>query len=128
MQNIFGSWSAYEDISKDWFDWNYIDGVKTYKPTPNDFPKEEELLFASYGGRSYEGDAFMLWKRDGKLDKCHGCHRSCYGLEDQFEPEETSLEALKSKEKKTSEKHYFHFLDDHDEEAIARYWEIVSSL
>lgn len=32
----------------------------------------------------------------GKLYETHGSHCSCYGFEDQFNPEETTLEYLKS--------------------------------
>mgnify|MGYP000217434116 CR=1 FL=1 len=53
------------------------------------------ILLASYGTGSYEGDTFVLFERDGKLFEVNGSHCSCYGLENQFDPEETSLEALK---------------------------------
>lgn len=56
--------------------------------------KGVEVLLASYGGGSYEGDAFVLFRRDGKLYEVHGSHCSCYGLEGQWEPEETFKEAL----------------------------------
>lgn len=54
-----------------------------------------EILLASYGTTSYEGDAFVLFKRDGKLWEVNGSHCSCYGLEGQWEPEETTIEALR---------------------------------
>ena len=53
------------------------------------------ILFASYGAANYSGDAFVLFEHDGKLFEVNGGHCSCYGLEGQFEPEETTLEALK---------------------------------
>lgn len=56
--------------------------------------KDEEVLIASYGGRSYEGDAIVLFSRDGKYYEAHGSHCSCNGLEGQWSPEETSMEAL----------------------------------
>jgi hypothetical protein len=56
-----------------------------------------EVLLASYGYENYSGDAFVLFRdtRDGKLYEVHGGHCSCYGLEDQWDPELTDLEALK---------------------------------
>jgi hypothetical protein len=60
--------------------------------TAADFPTEREILYASYGG--YEGWAFVLFKRKGKLYEVTGSHCSCYGLEGQWEPEETSWAAL----------------------------------
>ena len=52
------------------------------------------ILFASYGTDNYEGGAFVLFERDGKLFETNGSHCSCYGLEGQFTPEETTLESL----------------------------------
>jgi hypothetical protein len=52
------------------------------------------ILFASYGYESYSGDAFVLVEIDGKLNEVNGGHCSCYRLEGQWEPEETTLEAL----------------------------------
>lgn len=54
-----------------------------------------EILLASYSYANYSGDAFVLFRRDGKLYEVNGGHCSCYGLEGQWEPEETSVEALR---------------------------------
>ena len=53
------------------------------------------ILFASYGCANYSGDAFVLFEKGGKLFEVNAGHCSCYGLEGQFNCEETSLEALK---------------------------------
>lgn len=52
------------------------------------------MLFAWYGGGDYDGSAFVLFEEDGKLYEAGGSHCSCYGLEGQWEPEETLVEAL----------------------------------
>jgi len=52
------------------------------------------ILFAAYGYANYSGDAFVLFEQNGKLYEVNGSHCSCYGLEDQWCTEETSLEAL----------------------------------
>lgn len=52
------------------------------------------MLFASYEYADYAGDAFVLFRKDGKLYEVNGGHCSCYGLEGQWEPEETTIEAL----------------------------------
>lgn len=52
------------------------------------------ILLASYTYKKYEGDAFVLIAKDGKLYEVNGSHCSCYGLEGQWEPEETTKEAL----------------------------------
>lgn len=64
--------------------------------------KEDKILFAEYYHESYEGTAFVLFKKDGKLYEIHARHCSCYGLEDQWNPEETSIKALKDRLKNRS--------------------------
>lgn len=53
-----------------------------------------EILLANYNNCCWEGDAFVLFIRNGKLYEVNGSHCSCYGLEGQWEPEETIKEAL----------------------------------
>ena len=52
------------------------------------------VLLAWYGGGCYDGSAFVLFERNGRLYEVNGGHCSCYGLEDQWDPEETSADAL----------------------------------
>ena len=52
------------------------------------------ILFASYGLDYSYGDAFVLLERDWKLYEVNASHSSCDGLEGQFQPEETTVEAL----------------------------------
>lgn len=52
------------------------------------------VLFAVYKSESYSGYAFVLFEKDGVLYEVNGSHCSCYGLEGQWMPEETTLEAL----------------------------------
>lgn len=54
-----------------------------------------EILLASYSYENYSGDAFVLFRKDGRLYEVNGSHCSCYGLEGQWEPEETTVEALR---------------------------------
>ena len=60
------------------------------------------ILLAWYGYGSYDGSAFVLFECDGKLYEVNGGHCSCYGLEGQWSPEETSVEALKARIKNGS--------------------------
>jgi hypothetical protein len=57
-----------------------------------------EVLLASYNQECYEGSAFVLYRKDGKLYEVNGSHCSCFGLEGQWEPEETSIDALRKRE------------------------------
>lgn len=53
------------------------------------------ILFASYNSANYEGKAWVLLEKEGKLFEVNGEHCSCYGLEGQWEPKQVSLEELK---------------------------------
>jgi hypothetical protein len=53
-----------------------------------------EMIYASYDCPPYEGYAHVIFVRDGKIYEVNGSHCSCFGLEDQWQPEETSAIAL----------------------------------
>lgn len=57
--------------------------------------RDVNILFATYGYENYSGDAFVLFEKDGKLYEVNGGHCSCYGLEGQWDAEETNLDVLK---------------------------------
>lgn len=61
---------------------------------PDDALEGAEVLLAWYGYGSYDGSALVVYKKDGKLFEVNGGHCSCYGLEGQWDPEETTPEAL----------------------------------
>ena len=56
--------------------------------------RDAELIYASYDIDGYEGEAFVLFWMDNKLYEAHGSHCSCYGLEDQWDPEIAELDAI----------------------------------
>ena len=53
------------------------------------------LLFAEYDQQDYEGEAFVLFERDGVLWEVNAAHCSCYGLENQWEPTVCTPASLK---------------------------------
>lgn len=55
------------------------------------------ILFAVYTYECYEGFAFVLFEKDGILYEVNASHCSCYGLEGQWEPEETFIEFIRKK-------------------------------
>jgi hypothetical protein len=59
-----------------------------------DFLDGYEVLLAYYSYEEYTGEAFVLLRKDGKLYEVNGSHCSCYGLEGQWEPEETTVASL----------------------------------
>lgn len=56
--------------------------------------KGVEILYATYDCGGYEGDAHVIFRKDDKLYEVNGSHCSCYGLEGQWKPEETTVAAL----------------------------------
>lgn len=52
------------------------------------------LLHYEYEQVDYGGDALCVYELDGKLYEVEGSHCSCNGLEGQWEPAETTAEAL----------------------------------
>jgi hypothetical protein len=55
-----------------------------------------QILFAWYDEPyEYNGFAFVLFSKDNELYTVEGCHCSCYGLEGQWEPIPTTIDALK---------------------------------
>ena len=53
-----------------------------------------DILVAYYGDESYEGYAYVLFMKNGKLYEVCGGHCSCHGLEGQWDPEETSWDVI----------------------------------
>lgn len=80
------------------YDWN-IGGLESLKCDFNITFKELEginILLASYDfSYEYGGEAFVLFEKDGKLYEVNASYDIYYGLEGQWEPEETTIEALK---------------------------------
>lgn len=54
-----------------------------------------DILFASYEYENYSGYSIVVFSKDGQLYEVDGSHCSCRGLEGQWQPEETSVAALK---------------------------------
>lgn len=56
--------------------------------------RDVNILFATYDFSNWQGDAFVIAEKNGKLFEVHAEHCSCYGLENQFVLEETNIEAI----------------------------------
>ena len=57
--------------------------------------KDHNIIFASYGHANYSGEAFVLVVKDNILYEVNANHCSCYGIENQWQLEETDLLSLK---------------------------------
>jgi hypothetical protein len=73
-----GAWSSVEDVISAW------DGADL---------SGAEVLIAEYDRGDYDGGAFILFRRGGKLFEAYDSHCSCNGLEN-WAPEETTVDAL----------------------------------
>jgi hypothetical protein len=98
----FGDWMSFEDMVSD-FEGCYCDEEKLAEALKAERWQGLEVLFAAYEYVDYEGDAFVLFRKDGELYEVNGGHCSCYGLSersisgekpDQWEPEATTKEAV----------------------------------
>jgi hypothetical protein len=63
---------------------------------------EDDVLLAWYDEEEYEGAAFVLFQHEGHLYEVNALHGSWYGLEGQWEPEETTPKALRYRVRKGS--------------------------
>lgn len=52
------------------------------------------VLFAAYNFEYYDGFALVIYVQNGKFYIVEGSHCSCFGLEDQWNPDEMPIEAL----------------------------------
>lgn len=52
------------------------------------------VVHAEYNQECYEGDATVIFVDKGKFYISKGSHCSCYGLENQWEPEEITAQTL----------------------------------
>lgn len=71
---------VYEDIFDSWED--------VQREFRTDYPEPEKVIFARYTYEDYSGAATVVFKNEGAFFVVSGSHCSCYGLEDQFDPEE----------------------------------------
>lgn len=53
------------------------------------------VYLAWYDCGGWSGEAWVIYKHKGKLYEVNASHCSCFGLEDQWGPQETSWEAIK---------------------------------
>lgn len=77
----YGNWACWNDVAGDF----------------NIDPKLEKsivVLYAEYNAPDYEGYATVVFVENGKFYFVGGSHCSCFGLEGQWEPDETPLKVL----------------------------------
>lgn len=56
--------------------------------------KGVKIIYAEYIPGDYCGDAWVIFRKKGKLYEVVGSHCSCFGLEGQWEPSLSSVKAI----------------------------------
>jgi hypothetical protein len=80
MSGVYeGSFSSWEDVCF------YFDEA---------ISEPDQVIFAVYDQEMYEGYADVIYRVGDRFYWASGSHCSCYGLEDQWSPEEYSLDEL----------------------------------
>ena len=80
----------------------YFDSFENCSDIMNEFKVSKaqqisgrQIIFAAYGTEEeYEGEALVIFEKNGKLYEVNGSHCSCMRLEGQWKPEETTWAAL----------------------------------
>lgn len=78
----FGNWNSKQDMMGD------------FQIFDSDL-KGCNILYADYEYGNYDGWCIVIFRKNRKLYEVIGSHCSCYGLEDQWDPQETSVAALR---------------------------------
>lgn len=86
MEKYFGAFGSVKDVEQTWAGEGVLSGAV--------------VIVAIYAMGDYEGDAMIVFRKDGKLFEAHCSHCSCNGL-DRWFPEETTYEALVDRLDKT---------------------------
>lgn len=86
----FTSWAdVREQFEPNWKGYNNDFRRGRQKPVPPTEP--EDVLYAEYDQPGYEGSALVIYRQGDRVFEVTGSHCSCYGLEDQWEPEEYDI-------------------------------------
>lgn len=94
MENVYqGRFNNWNDVVENFFDTGYADEQKK-KNALEVCPEPDRVFIAAYGGGGYDGDALVVFRRGEKYYTVEGGHCSCYGLEDQWKPEEYDYETF----------------------------------
>lgn len=75
-------------------DWNNLDEMLSYFRVDKSAAEGYKVIVATYDC-DYDASAFVLLKKGRKYYEVHGSHCSCYGLEGQWDIEESAKLALK---------------------------------
>jgi hypothetical protein len=75
-------------------DWDGCDWSDVQRAFHMEEARPDEVLLARYSQDGYDGRAHVLYRNGGSYFHVYGSHCSCFGLEDQWDPEEYDLVTL----------------------------------
>lgn len=78
MKKFFGDWDSYNQFVSDCAIYGYEGKGKL----PNNFPTEDEILFASCDEDSYAGSASVYFRRGDDIYEYEASHCSCNSYHD----------------------------------------------
>lgn len=90
------NFSERADVIREFSNYGWDYETNTSREGNPDIGDNVEILIADYTYEDYYGSAWVLFRdtNNGKLYEVHGSHCSCYGLEDQWSPEEANIDAV----------------------------------
>lgn len=91
FESIYISTDSYYNDKSEWAD---KDRSEINEQLNGDY-KDVNIILATYEAEGYEGYAYVLFEKNGKLYEVIGSHCSCYGLEGQWSPDKVDFEELK---------------------------------
>ncbi len=94
--------TPYDDLFSNW-----TDVQQQYRMSE---PEPDEVIYAGYNnGGDYSADSIVLYRNGDKYYLNTGSHCSCYGLENQWDPEEYDLQTLIAAFAKGTTKGYYSY-------------------
>lgn len=93
MEIYQGNFSCWKDVILEFHGASYKDGQAQNNILELN-PEPDQVFLAAYGGGGYDGDALVAFRIGDKYYTVEGSHCSCYGLEDQWSPEEYDYETF----------------------------------
>ena len=76
---------------------SWEDVMRSFDLHPSDQLEEPPFVFAEYDYSNWEGQAEVVYSYNGIIFYyVSGSHCSCFGLEEQWDPEEYDIEAIRA--------------------------------
>lgn len=79
-----------------------VEAIRASFDEPDALPDGAVVIAAAYSYEDYCGYASVVYVHDGVVYEVHGSHCSCYGLEDQWKPEQANIAELRARMARTA--------------------------